>query len=521
MTGLDTFNYFLQEHPETSIYMSKLTRDLLLKIPGENTWKYDFLRENIRVMTFNRPEVVHLDAGRSVSVEILPSGHCPGAVMFLFQEDDVRVLYTGDIRLNLDQLRSMRSLHRESGEVLPLRALHIDTTFCYERMRYFPDRKLSAEALKEFVITWLKNDVRNEILFKTSARVGHEYLMVELSQALKVAGLNHMYHVNRAKFELYQCIPEIAGLVTTKSGNARMHLSCPCWMKQDFLRIIKPSTWVFTLGVAGAERSIIEETKSGWVKLFFSMHSSGEEIAEMICHLRPANVYANVLPENGADEINQLLDKIRYQLKAPVRRSNSSDVAWSSRCWDISKFFGEGLKCSLESSKSSDSSHSELVDETRPLSNRNRKRATSGEMQRKPAGSWETGKSNSAPVCDELDLFPREQSVGRVESEEMLLISESGSEISNNKLLISSDENNSSSPMEVISCVEHGEEILNAEIPKKRKIDVKQRIANMYAALCDFRSETNSGESDSDVEILHQSSSVEEVILLSSSEEGI
>lgn len=35
---------------------------------------------------------------KKLSVTTVPAGHCPGSVMFLFEQNDKKILYTGDFR---------------------------------------------------------------------------------------------------------------------------------------------------------------------------------------------------------------------------------------------------------------------------------------------------------------------------------------------------------------------------------------------------------------------------------------
>lgn len=37
----------------------------------------------------------------NLTVTAIPAAHCPGSVMFLFEQDDQKILYTGDFRLVL------------------------------------------------------------------------------------------------------------------------------------------------------------------------------------------------------------------------------------------------------------------------------------------------------------------------------------------------------------------------------------------------------------------------------------
>lgn len=35
---------------------------------------------------------------RRITVTTIPAAHCPGSVMFLFEEKNLKILYTGDFR---------------------------------------------------------------------------------------------------------------------------------------------------------------------------------------------------------------------------------------------------------------------------------------------------------------------------------------------------------------------------------------------------------------------------------------
>lgn len=39
-----------------------------------------------------------LNDGSSIVVTAIPACHCPGSVMFLFEQENKRILYTGDFR---------------------------------------------------------------------------------------------------------------------------------------------------------------------------------------------------------------------------------------------------------------------------------------------------------------------------------------------------------------------------------------------------------------------------------------
>ncbi|KAA0185678.1 hypothetical protein HAZT_HAZT006552 [Hyalella azteca] len=91
----------------------------------------------------------------SLTVTLIPAGHCPGSVMLLLEGRGGTVLYTGDFRLAVGESNQLRALHNADGSVKTLHSLHIDTTFCHRRVLSFPSRQDSAQVIGDLVEEWL------------------------------------------------------------------------------------------------------------------------------------------------------------------------------------------------------------------------------------------------------------------------------------------------------------------------------------------------------------------------------
>ncbi|POI23113.1 hypothetical protein CIB84_013139 [Bambusicola thoracicus] len=74
-----------------------------------------------------------------IEVTLLPAGHCPGSVMFLFQGENGTVLYTGDFRLAKGEAARMELLH-SGTRVKDIQSVYLDTTFCDPRFYNIPSR---------------------------------------------------------------------------------------------------------------------------------------------------------------------------------------------------------------------------------------------------------------------------------------------------------------------------------------------------------------------------------------------
>ena len=116
------------------LYCSAISKATVLK-------KFPFILDRSIVgLKLNEPKLVYVYDGvniYSLKVTGLPSNHCPGSLMFMFErlnmekEVEKRILYTGDFRFDDPSvpLTSLQSLHLNNSP-LPINELYLDTKFC-------------------------------------------------------------------------------------------------------------------------------------------------------------------------------------------------------------------------------------------------------------------------------------------------------------------------------------------------------------------------------------------------------
>ncbi|CAH0731078.1 unnamed protein product, partial [Brenthis ino] len=157
-----------------------------------------------------------------LTVTLIPAGHCAGSTMFLFKTSETTVLYTGDFRININDLPKYKALH-SNEEPIKIDALYIDTTFLDEDHEYFPKRSESVDAMLNVMVDWLKT-VDNAVSIHTSARYGYEYVFNEIYKNLGIK-----VYVSGAKWKLYSKIQHLVPGVTNSEYEKRIHLcGYPC-----------------------------------------------------------------------------------------------------------------------------------------------------------------------------------------------------------------------------------------------------------------------------------------------------
>ncbi|XP_039213491.1 protein artemis [Crotalus tigris] len=285
------------------LYCSPVTKELLLSSPRYTFWENYIV--TLEVETPTQISLIEEATGEKEDIEVtlLPAGHCPGSVMFLFQGENGTVLYTGDFRLARGEVARMELLHSGS-RVKDIQSVYLDTTFFDPKYYQIPSREECMKGMMELVRSWVVQSPYHVVWLNCKAAYGYEYLFTNLSEELGMK-----VHVN--KLDMFKNMPEILYHVTT-NRHTQIH-ACrhprdyemfrgnrlPCGMMSqngNELRVIsvKPSTMWF--GERTRKSQVIMRAGTSSYRACFSFHSSYGEIQDFLSYVCPVNVYPNVIP---------------------------------------------------------------------------------------------------------------------------------------------------------------------------------------------------------------------------------
>uniref|UniRef100_A0A8C1LBC5 Protein artemis n=1 Tax=Cyprinus carpio TaxID=7962 RepID=A0A8C1LBC5_CYPCA len=295
------------------LYCSFVTKELLLNNP-----RYAFWEDHIVPLELDSPTHIPLideTTGESedVVVTLLPAGHCPGSVMFLFEGAQGTVLYTGDFRLAVGDAARMEYLH--SG----------DSTFLYNSsIRMF---EACLAGIRQLVQDWICQSPYHVVWLNCKAAYGYEYLFTNLGQEF-----SSQIHVN--SLDMFKKMPEILCHVTTDRAT-QIH-ACRHPKDEEFFRAnrlpcgstapdgiplniisIKPSTIWF--GERTRKTSVIVKMGSSSYRACFSFHSSYLEVKDFLSYICPVHIYPNVIP------LGKTLEDVMELLKPLCRKQSGRE----------------------------------------------------------------------------------------------------------------------------------------------------------------------------------------------------
>uniref|UniRef100_A0A674HVX6 Protein artemis n=1 Tax=Terrapene triunguis TaxID=2587831 RepID=A0A674HVX6_9SAUR len=298
------------------LYCSPVTKELLLTSP-----KYKFWENRIVALEVETPTQISLldeasGEKEDIVVTLLPAGHCPGSVMFLFQGQNGTVLYTGDFRLAKGEAARMELLH-SGTRVKDIQSVYLDTTFCDPRFYQIPSREECLNGILELVRSWITLSRYHVVWLNCKAAYGYEYLFTNLSEELGVK-----VHVN--KLDMFKNMPEILYHITT-DRHTQIH-ACRHPRDDDYLRgnrlpcgmTSRNGTPLRIISIWAMNKTII------WIKDFLG-------------YIRPVNVYPNVVPLGStADEVVKILKPLcksysinsepKYKPLGTLKRSRTMDL---------------------------------------------------------------------------------------------------------------------------------------------------------------------------------------------------
>ncbi|KAF9571480.1 hypothetical protein EC968_000511 [Mortierella alpina] len=183
--------------------------------------KYAHLARYMRPLATDVPHYLDLGNGRRARLSLIPAHHCPGAVMFLLQDDRSCILYTGDARNEAVDLQGLSTMPIFTSTTQRIDRLYLDTTCCHPAFKDFPSRDLAISDL----ITFINRRPRMAHYYIDAWTFGYEDIWIALSRAFHTK-----IHVSSYLYELYEAIdelihPKILPHLTLDGTTARFH-SC-------------------------------------------------------------------------------------------------------------------------------------------------------------------------------------------------------------------------------------------------------------------------------------------------------
>ncbi|XP_037099033.1 protein artemis isoform X2 [Syngnathus acus] len=317
----------LRSSSRVKLYCSPVSKELLL-----SSRKHLFWEQYIVPLELESPTQISLvdeASGESeeLVVTLLPAGHCPGSVMFLFEGRRGNVLYTGDFRLALGDVARMEHLH-SGGRVKDIQSVYVDSTFFDPRFYQIPSRETCVSAIVRLVGDWIARSALHVVWLNCKAAYGYEYLFTRLGQEF-----NTRVHVDNLL--MFRRMPEILSYVTCerrtqihacrhRKSQQYVHgnrLPCACGTGAD-LRVlsIKPSTMWF--GERTHASDVVIKSGNDAFRACFSFHSSYCEVKDFLSYLQPVQVFPNVVP------MGSTLAEVTRMLRMTCRKRPRDDLAY-------------------------------------------------------------------------------------------------------------------------------------------------------------------------------------------------
>ena len=267
------------------------------------------------------------DETHTLTVNLIPAGHCPGSVMFLVLSKDKSVLSTCNFRWQVDHAKRINNLFDNLQEAavhnFDNTSIYIGTTFCKTDSNLIPCRESCLSAIFQVVSAWLCAFQNNVVHFCNKICYGYEILMKELAFRF-----NSKVHVSLCQYQLYKSVPSIQNWLTVDGESTKIHfckpssayvnLKLPCkpGIPRSEVLTIFPTALLFTKHETMPGR-LVKAVSERTIRCCYSSHSSTDEISDFLSSLQFESITPFVCPDKDT-----LLDSIKDFILNTLKHQN-------------------------------------------------------------------------------------------------------------------------------------------------------------------------------------------------------
>ncbi|KAL7534648.1 hypothetical protein ACHAXR_006011 [Thalassiosira sp. AJA248-18] len=292
----------------------------------------------------NTPTVI-ASRGKPVTVTLLDANHCPGAIMFLFEVGNKKILHVGDFRWNRELMMQIPQLSAFGNSSSPrLDEIFFDTTYCNKKYSLPTQEEAISAAIevaeKEMAIS--KKDKKMKTLFLFgSYTIGKEKIYISVATHLKMK-----VYVDRRRYRILSSLEwpkERMQIFTTNKSETSLWVvplgSVNFKQMRDFLdegnnnkvfsapygRVVgfRPTGWTYSAqdkkqrtlpcGRPRPGKNLISSKTSGGYTVHgvpYSEHSSFPELVDCLRCLKPKKVIPTVSVSKSEQQVELLLNEL-------------------------------------------------------------------------------------------------------------------------------------------------------------------------------------------------------------------
>lgn len=223
--------------------------------------------------------------------------------MFLLEQNNKTILYTGDFRLSIKVVKKIKCLQN-----IKLDKIFLDSTFFKKEYSQFPSQFESAVKICEVIKEWTDRGKMYFIKLELPARYGSEYLFMEIGKKLK-----QKVNVSTSAMSQYKFIPELDNCVTDVLEGCQIFVASHenisyMYKTTKMIKCLKPTAMYWRQW--SLDNEISEDDRYKGIRVCYSSHSSYSEIRDILLYLKPSKIYLNVLPDADCEE-KKMLREVR------------------------------------------------------------------------------------------------------------------------------------------------------------------------------------------------------------------